>query len=49
MKAIVLVLADDVADDVSRLIASALALNGYEATKPSVVDWPDGRVVELEP
>lgn len=39
-KAIVLVVPDDMAEEVSRLIASALSLNGYRHNNPSVIDWP---------
>lgn len=41
MKAVVLVIpSDDAAQDVARLIASVLSLNGYDYNKPEVIDWP---------
>lgn len=41
MKAVVLVVPDDgQADDVARLIAAALTINGYDHNGPSVIDWP---------
>lgn len=39
-KAVVLVVPDDVADEIARLIASALSLNGYGHNAPGVIDWP---------
>lgn len=41
MKAIVLVLPDDVAEEVGRLIDATLHLNGYRtANEPQIIDWP---------
>ncbi len=39
-KAIVLAVPDDQADDIARLVASALSLNGYKHNQPGVIDWP---------
>jgi hypothetical protein len=39
-KAVVLVVPEDQAEEVSRLVASALSLNGYRHNGPSIIDWP---------
>ena len=39
-KAVVLLVPDDVADEIGRLIASTLSLNGYGHNTPGVIDWP---------
>jgi hypothetical protein len=39
-KAIVVVVPEAVADEVARLIAAALTLNGWKHNEPSVIDWP---------
>jgi hypothetical protein len=42
-RAVVLVIPDEVdADDVARLIAAALSINGYGHNSPSVIEWPQG-------
>lgn len=38
-RAVVLVVPDDVADEIGRLIASVLSLNGYAHNTPAVIDW----------
>jgi len=47
MKAIVITCGDAVAEDVARLLASALTLNGYQHDGPAVIDWPVGRCCDL--
>lgn len=39
-KAIVLVVPAEIADDVARLLAAMLGLNGYKHNNPAVIDWP---------
>ncbi len=39
-KAIVLVVPAEIADDVARLVAATLSLNGYRHDDPAVIDWP---------
>ena len=40
MKAIVLVLDDEHADDIARIIGATLRLNRYVTNEPQVIDWP---------
>ncbi len=41
MRAIVVFLSDEVADNVARLFHSCLIINGYDVqTPPTVIDWP---------
>lgn len=39
-KAVVLVCSEEDADNVCKLIAATLSLNGYHHDKPGVIDWP---------
>lgn len=39
-KAILLIVPEDDAEDMSRLIAATLSMNGYGHDGPSVIDWP---------
>lgn len=41
MKAIVIAVSDEVADDVARLLHGTLTINGYQVHgEPAVIDWP---------
>lgn len=41
MKAVLVVLSDEVADDVARLFHGCLTMNGYDVQgPPAVIDWP---------
>lgn len=40
MKAIVIVCEDVQAEEISRLLASTLSLNGYRHDGPAVIEWP---------
>ena len=40
LKAVLIVMDADVADDVARLLAATLTMNGYNPTRPEVIDWP---------
>lgn len=41
MKAVLVVLSDEVADDVARLFHGCLTMNGYDVQgRPEVIDWP---------
>lgn len=39
-KAVILLVADDMANEIARLVEATLSLNGYGHTTPGVIDWP---------
>ena len=39
-KAVVLLVPDENADEIARLIAATLSMNGYGHNTPGVIDWP---------
>jgi hypothetical protein len=49
LKAILLVLPADSAQEIANLIGATLTLNGYHHTRPEVMDWPLRSLTDASP